>query len=505
MTVTASTRLGITRWSAGTDPFTRAQMDGSFATLDDLVAIDMQGLLSARPAAGVRGRYYWATDGGGSLSRDTGTAWVAVGAATYGAPGTSAVGHAVAEGTSASVARADHQHGREAFGAVVAQTSGQASANGTATTVARSDHAHGFPVIGAVATAVTPGAAAAAGTATSIARTDHVHSAPAWAAGVAAETGWGVAAAVGVAATFARGDHTHGSPATPVTSLAATGATTVSASTGAVSLASPPYATTAPTAITYGATGAVGTAASIARGDHTHAMPTMPTAADVGALPITGGTLTGNVAVTNPANRGRVLLMASADYGRALFYNDTNPGVGATTSGMQDGVAYDTAGVLTTFTRLTHYVEDPTDGSEDGYFRFFTMNAGVLQEVLRVGSTGGEVDTTLATRLRLKAYRETFVSHGAPAAAATVTVDVAAGTMHAYNGSAGGTTVAFANHAVGDSWMLRIQFTTVQAVTWPAGILWQGGAPPALALGHNIISFWNDSGTIFASYGGVFA
>lgn len=46
--------------------------------LDAVVALDAQGLASARPAAGVRGRYYFATDTL-TLSRDTGSAWREVG------------------------------------------------------------------------------------------------------------------------------------------------------------------------------------------------------------------------------------------------------------------------------------------------------------------------------------------------------------------------------------------------------------------------------------------
>jgi hypothetical protein len=45
--------------------------------LDTNVSYDAQGTLSARPAAGLRGRYYYATDIG-VLSRDTGTGWVDV-------------------------------------------------------------------------------------------------------------------------------------------------------------------------------------------------------------------------------------------------------------------------------------------------------------------------------------------------------------------------------------------------------------------------------------------
>lgn len=42
--------------------------------LDSDAAADGQGLLSARPSAGVRGRYYWATDTE-KLYRDDGSAW----------------------------------------------------------------------------------------------------------------------------------------------------------------------------------------------------------------------------------------------------------------------------------------------------------------------------------------------------------------------------------------------------------------------------------------------
>lgn len=78
MAVTASPRLGVTRWSAPADPFTRSQLDGDHGTLDTLAAIDLTGELAARPAAGIRGRYYFATNTG-ALYRDTGTAWTLVG------------------------------------------------------------------------------------------------------------------------------------------------------------------------------------------------------------------------------------------------------------------------------------------------------------------------------------------------------------------------------------------------------------------------------------------
>ena len=46
--------------------------------LETDMAIDAQGTIAARPAAGKRGRYYWATDQGVAY-RDDGTAWSAIG------------------------------------------------------------------------------------------------------------------------------------------------------------------------------------------------------------------------------------------------------------------------------------------------------------------------------------------------------------------------------------------------------------------------------------------
>jgi hypothetical protein len=49
--------------------------------VDPNMAVDAQGVLAARPAPGVRGRYYWATDHK-VLLRDDGTAWTLVRAPT---------------------------------------------------------------------------------------------------------------------------------------------------------------------------------------------------------------------------------------------------------------------------------------------------------------------------------------------------------------------------------------------------------------------------------------
>lgn len=75
MTVTLGSRTALPQWSAGTDAFTRSQMNAANAAAESNFALDSQGLNSARPAAGKRGRYYYATDTG-QFYRDTGSTWV---------------------------------------------------------------------------------------------------------------------------------------------------------------------------------------------------------------------------------------------------------------------------------------------------------------------------------------------------------------------------------------------------------------------------------------------
>lgn len=77
MTVNTDGRLGLHSWTASTDPFTRAQMTADHVAIGELAAIDRQGTLAARPAAGVRGTYYSASDTG-QLFRDNGATWVEV-------------------------------------------------------------------------------------------------------------------------------------------------------------------------------------------------------------------------------------------------------------------------------------------------------------------------------------------------------------------------------------------------------------------------------------------
>lgn len=75
MALSLSQRLGLTRWSAGTDPFSRSQLDTDHARLDDLAAMDVQvNALTDRPAPAIRGRYCWVVNDR-TLWRDTGDTW----------------------------------------------------------------------------------------------------------------------------------------------------------------------------------------------------------------------------------------------------------------------------------------------------------------------------------------------------------------------------------------------------------------------------------------------
>lgn len=79
MAVSLTTRLGLKRWSTSTDEWIgREGFNAQNDLLDDMVAIDDQGPISARPVAGVRGFYYYATDTE-QLYRDTGSGWVPIG------------------------------------------------------------------------------------------------------------------------------------------------------------------------------------------------------------------------------------------------------------------------------------------------------------------------------------------------------------------------------------------------------------------------------------------
>lgn len=74
MAKTITTRFGLTRWSASTDAPLRTDFDTSFGQIESIGAIDRSGTLAARPAAGIVGTLYTATDTG-AMYRDDGTQW----------------------------------------------------------------------------------------------------------------------------------------------------------------------------------------------------------------------------------------------------------------------------------------------------------------------------------------------------------------------------------------------------------------------------------------------
>ena len=142
MAVTQTTRLGVYRWSSNDDEFTRAQMDTSHESLEDLVARFTSGTFAARPAAAAsnaRG-FYLATDTN-VLYYSNGTAWYSVN--SFASPVAIVPGDSITDGTSTFAARADHKHSLPAFGVVGdIEAIGTLASAGTDVLFARADHCH---------------------------------------------------------------------------------------------------------------------------------------------------------------------------------------------------------------------------------------------------------------------------------------------------------------------------------------------------------------------------
>jgi hypothetical protein len=173
-----------------------------------------QDIFANRPAFGTVGRLFVDTTNQ-LMYYDTGAAWVQI-YGFAGTPSTQAFGDAAAAGTAVTVARGDHKHAMPALGNATSDTAyGSAASNGVATTASRSDHTHGNPSLSSnAASAQAPGDAAANGSGTAPAKDDHKHSLPAWGlvGAMAAAQAFAAANSVGVAATFARVDHAHAMP-----------------------------------------------------------------------------------------------------------------------------------------------------------------------------------------------------------------------------------------------------------------------------------------------------
>lgn len=137
MAVTQSSRLGIYRWSSGSDSFTRSQLDDSHAQLEALAAGYVQG--TSRPAAAAQYEgFIWHNTSTQALEYCDGSTWI--GLNSYGSPAELIQDEPGGDGIATTVARSDHLHEMSGFGTPVdVSTSNQ---NGIAATVARSDHQH---------------------------------------------------------------------------------------------------------------------------------------------------------------------------------------------------------------------------------------------------------------------------------------------------------------------------------------------------------------------------
>lgn len=127
MAVTTTPRLGLSRWSAGSDPWpARTGWDGQNGQLEAVAAIYSEGTLAERPAAvaGVTGRFYWAKDTH-RLYYSDGTGWFEQGPIGGAGPGGNlAFGSDGIEGVSSRSARSDHTHKLPALPAVSSTQAG---------------------------------------------------------------------------------------------------------------------------------------------------------------------------------------------------------------------------------------------------------------------------------------------------------------------------------------------------------------------------------------------
>jgi len=152
MTTGTTTRIGLTTWSSGDDPFGRAQLQQDNLSLDNLVAIFRSGITANIPVAteAAHAKTFWYDTTTGVLSYNDGAAWRTLDDKAISADSYTVVAGSVTtpHGSSTRVARADHKH---------AITTGSASSitgtssEGASASLARADHNHalGTGVIGA--------------------------------------------------------------------------------------------------------------------------------------------------------------------------------------------------------------------------------------------------------------------------------------------------------------------------------------------------------------------
>ena len=189
-----------------------------------------------------------------------------------------AIGASLAEGTSNSLARADHVHSGATLLAndfPLAVQGGAVSAIGTSNRVARQDHRH-HVISGVPAIALSAGAASAVGSSGDLARATHVHGVP-----VAVPVAVGTANAAGTATTLSRSDHVHegdGTGSGGGASLSDADPDTItpdqaaaSGSGANASRSDHAHAIAAAEPVIVGTANAEGTSTSFARADHAHA------------------------------------------------------------------------------------------------------------------------------------------------------------------------------------------------------------------------------------------
>lgn len=186
------------------------------------------------------------------------------------------------QGTSSSFARADHKHDI-LTGVPSTQTPDQINAAGSSSSLARADHVHNIPT--AVPSTQGPDNANADGSASSFSRSDHTHNIPT--ATVSTQTP-NQANARGSSSSFARADHAHNIPTgTPSALTPNAGNSQGSAAAFAQQDHIHNIPTAAPANQTIAASATDGSASTFSRSDHTHTFSTA-TPTDIGSANAAG-------------------------------------------------------------------------------------------------------------------------------------------------------------------------------------------------------------------------
>lgn len=152
MATGTTTRIGLTTWSSGDDPFGRAQFQQDNLSMDNLVAIFRTGATGVKPVASeaAHSKTFFYDTTTGVLSYNNGTAWNTLDDKAESADAYTVIAGSIEipQGASTRISRADHKHAiSTATGVSITGT----SAEGTSTSLARADHNHALSngVIGA--------------------------------------------------------------------------------------------------------------------------------------------------------------------------------------------------------------------------------------------------------------------------------------------------------------------------------------------------------------------